>query len=270
MHHSDRLWSARLAVSAAKREFFWRLLKSENPIITKTNTDAFIVGLLELVQQLRAEKLEDTSYRDAHDALREIFQLIADPKGSFSRIRLKLKRLPQAARDEVIRRAKRRYPDLCGGDEITWVRFQHWVETCKESELLEKAQVLMATGRALSLGQERDDGHRSAFHIEPLILGQYRRLHHHEPDGLSAPTKPKGGRPGNVAVDDFLRCLGLLWLEATGQAPQAGKGARTPFVRMARLVLRCAGVRARDAALKRFWAAMRHDRDRPGNFPADF
>ena len=270
MQHSDRLFSARLAVSVTKRELFWRLLKSENPSVTTKKTDAFIVGLTELAEHLRAELRENTGYRDAHEALRDIFQLIADPNGSVARIRLKLQRLPQAAREEIIRRAQRRYPCLCGGDKITWDGFQHWAETCKETELLLKTQLLIATGRTLSLGQERDDGHRSTFHIEPLILGQYRRLHHHELQGSSAPTKPKGGRPTHGAVGDFLRRLGLLWLEATGQAPRAGKGVRTPFVRVARLVLRCAGVKARDAALKRFWAVMRHHRDRPSNIPTDF
>jgi len=270
MPHSDRLFSARLAVSVTKRELFWRLLKSEHPSVTTKKTDAFTVGLTELAEQFRAELRENTGYRDAHEALRDIFQLIADPKGSVARIRLKLQSLPQAASDEVIRRAKRRYPDLCGADEITWARFLNWAETCDEPELLEKTQFLIATGRARSLGQERDDGSRSAFHIEPLIVGQHRRLHHPELEGLSAPTKPKGGRPSLEAVDNFLRRLGLLWLEATGQAPRAGKGARTPFVRMARLVLHCVGVKARDAALKRFWAAMRHHSDRPSNIPADF
>ena len=95
MPHSDRLFSARLAVTAAKRAFFWRLLKSENPSITSEKTDAFMVGLVELTQQLRAELGEKSTYRDAHEALRDIFQLIADPKGSIARIRLKLQRLPQ-------------------------------------------------------------------------------------------------------------------------------------------------------------------------------
>ena len=270
MQNVDRLLNARLTVTSTKRELFWRLLRSESPELTSRSTDFFIAGLTEAARLLQTERQRIASYRDEHEALRDIFKLIADPNGDVAKIRLKFSRLPERARVSVVRRAQERYPRLCGDDDITWARLNNWMQTSETKELLEKTQFLIATGRALSFGQERNEGRRSAPHIEPLILGQYRRLQHPDLEGLSRSPKPKGGRPRQDAVDEFLRRLGLLWLEVTGQSPRAEKGYRSPFVRMARIVLRCMGVKARDAALKRFWTAIRHHRNRTSKIPTYF
>lgn len=88
----------RLIASPQKREFLWRLLMAENSAVTAHKVDAFLVGLADTINMFWSEGQNNSNYRDAHDALRDVFQLIANPKGSVDRIRLKLTRLPQAAR----------------------------------------------------------------------------------------------------------------------------------------------------------------------------
>ena len=263
----DSVRRKRLAVTPEKRSFFRYLLTAANPRISWEKTNVFLEGLVQAADQFQVADSYEKTYRHANEALRDIFLLIADPKADSGKIRFKTSRLPSLAQDEVLRRVSRRFPALLGNTDVTWRYFCDWINTCGDEELIEKVQLLVATGRAWSLGQVRDNEERSAPHIEPFVLGQYRRLHRPDIEWYQPPPKPKGGRPALEGVDNLLRTLGLLWLEATGQPPEPIKGKKSPFVRMAGSVLRCLGIRRPENALRRFWSSIRKQRDRVSNIP---
>lgn len=93
-----------------------------------------------------------------------------------AKVRKLVERLPVPPREEVVRRAKRRYPDLASGDHLTWDRFCAWAQACKTGELIKKLPGIVSPGRRWSLGQVRKSGQRSAPHVEPMIMGEFQRL----------------------------------------------------------------------------------------------
>ena len=137
-----------------------------------------------------------------------------------AKLRTKFLHLPVFARGELVHRARVRHPELAGGRELTWEGLYVWTQTCPDEELIAKLPGVIAAGRAVSLGQLRENGNTSAPHVEPMIMGEFLRL---KPVGEPANTRKsihQGGHPADLAVDALVADLTLLWLEATGAPPR--------------------------------------------------
>ena len=258
----------KLEIDASEREQLWQLLREGGSKAMPDEMKAFIAGLQTAFGQYRQSAAEDHRRRSAREDLRELF-MACEKERNAAKIRRKFPSLPVLARDELIYRTRVRHPELAGGAEVTWEALCAWAQTCPDEELFEKLPGLIAAGRALSLGQLRENGDNSAPHVEPMIMGEFLRL---KPLGEPATTSKsihKGGHPADEAVDTLVADLALLWLEATGKAPRSSRSDKRPFGRLAHFVLEKAGVGSPENVLRRFWASVKHHKGRPSNIPAD-
>ena len=259
---------SKLEIDAYEREWLWQLLREGGSKAMPDEMNIFVAGVQTALGQYRQSTAEDHKRSSAREDLRELFMACAD-EGKAAKVRRKIPRLPVLARDELIYRARVRHPELAGGAEVTWEALCAWAQTCPDEELFDKLPGLIAAGRALSLGQLREDGYNSAPHVEPLIMGEFLRL---KPVGEPATTRKsihKGGHPADEAVDTLVADLALLWLEATGKVPRSSRSNKRPFGRLAHLVLAKAGVGSPENALRRFWASVKHHKERQSNIPID-
>jgi hypothetical protein len=228
--------------------------------------DAFVAGIQIALGRYRQSKAEDHRRRSAREDLRDLFLACGDENNT-PKIRRKFPRLPVLAREELLRRAKVRHPDLNGGADLTWEGLCGWSQTCPNEELLDKLPGLIAAGRAQSYGQLRDDGYNSAPHVEPMIMGELLRLKPVGEPVAARKSAHKGGHPADKAVDDLVAELALLWLEATGNPPPSSRSKKQPFGQMVYLLLEKAGAGSPQNALRRHWAAVKRHRSRPSNIP---
>lgn len=256
----------KLVIDASERDQLWCLLRVGRPKTMPHEMDAFVGGIETALTRYHQRKAEDYRHRSAREDLRELFMLCADAK-NIAKIRTKFLHLPVFARGELVHRARVRHPELAGGRELTWEGLYVWTQTCPDEELIAKLPGVIAAGRAVSLGQLRENGNTSAPHVEPMIMGEFLRL---KPVGEPANTRKsihQGGHPADLAVDALVADLTLLWLEATGAPPRNSRSTTTPFGRLAHLVLGKAGVRSPKNALRRFWASVKHHKAQPSNIP---
>jgi hypothetical protein len=256
-------------VTSDLRAEIWKHIQAENPRVVKKALDQFFAELAQVIQTYHNEVLAERTDRDAYEALRDLFKLIEKHPDHTSKIRAKFSLLPKLAREEVLRRAEWRKDEFFRNEMPTWENLVYWVENCRDDELIEKLPLLIATGRALSFGQMRENGERSAPHIEPRILGRVGRLQRPDIDWYKPKIDPTGGRPPKEALDTLLRTLGLLWLEATGKPPKRGRGKTSPFVGAATAVLKSVGVKNPETTLKRYWASIETHRKRESQVPWD-
>ena len=233
-----------------------------------SDMEALMAGTEIALGRYRQSLAEDHRRRSAREDLRDLFMACADEKNA-PKIRRKFPQLPALAREELLRRARARHPDLTGGADLTWEGLCAWAQTCPDAELLDKLPGLIAAGRAQSYGQLRDNGYNSGPHVEPMIMGELLRL---KPVGEPVAARRsvhKGGHPQDHAVDDLVAELALLWLEATGKTPRSSRSDKQPFGRTAHLVLEKAGVGSPQNALRRYWALVKRNRSRQSNVPSD-
>ena len=266
-------------IQPEKREQIWRILRAQNPKIVQQKSDRFFDELAQALNTFDAESRATTTYRDSSEALRDLFKLIEKPQTPIDKIRSKFKLLPQLARDDVLRRALWRFPDIFKDHEQSWARLSAWADTCSEHELIEIVQLLIATGRAWSEGQTRENGKTSAPHIEPLVLGRFRRFHpiknpdknvnDNDSKDLPPQPEPKSGHPGYAAIDDLLRHFGLIWLEATESSPQRLKGHKTPFVEAAEIVLELADIKNPEPHIRRLFSSIKSAENPDSQVPWD-
>jgi hypothetical protein len=257
-------------VSPEARADLWKFIQAENARVVKQASDRFFAELDQAIQTYHNDLLEERTSRDAYEALRDLFKMIESDREDDEKIRSKFSKLPKLAREEILRRAEWRKDEFFRNEIPTWENLVYWVENCREEELVEKLPLLIATGRALSYGQVRKNGERSAPHIEPVILGRIGRLQRPDIDWYEQKIEPTGGRPPKEALDTILRTLGLLWLEATGNPPKRGRGKTSPFVGAATAVLESVGIENPKTALKRFWASIETHKNRESQVPWDW
>lgn len=252
-----------------RRGDYWRLVRRERPNVTSEGMSAFMSGLDDALARYRAAVLSTSTYRDAHEALRDLYLLLQDLEPDLVVIRRKFAFLPEEAQADVLRRARARRLAAGGEAELSWTGFCSWLQGLSDADLVAIGPGLVAGGAAWSSGQTRANGHTSAPHLEPLTLGRFRNLRRPDVEGFTPAPQPKGGRPASSAVDDLMTDLGLLWFETTGtdNTPAAVRGHKTAFVEMAELALAEAGVKAPETAIKRFFRRIRFHRGRKSSVP---
>jgi hypothetical protein len=245
----------------------WKHIQAANPRVMKNTSDKFFSELEEGIVTYHMKMVEERTYRDSYEALRDLFKLIENRPEQIAKIRRKFVALPLFARDAVMRRATWRKGAFFRNAEATWENLYYWVENCSDDELIEKLPILIANGRAWSFGQIRDNGERSALHVEPMVLGRLGRLHRPDIGWYEPPSGGKGGRPQKEAIDNLLRTFGLLWLEATGLPPNRQRGKKTPFVKAAEALLTFVENENPETTLKRFWTGIEQHKGRESQVP---
>jgi len=249
----------------------WKQIQAANPRVLKKTSDKFFSELEEAIKNYHTEIIEERTYRDSYEALRDLFKLIEKTPDETPKIRRKFLALPTFTRETVMRRASWRKEEFFRNNDPTWENLAYWAENCRDDELIEKLPILIANGRAWSFGQVRENGERSAPHIEPMVMGRVGRLHRPDVEWYEPPPSAhKGGRPQKEAIDNLLRTFGLLWLETTGQAPDKRRGTKTPFVRAAEALLIHVGITNPEKTMKRFWASIEFHKNRDSQVPWDW
>ena len=124
------------SINLEDRDRIWKILRKQEPKLIQQKSDRFFSELVQALNTFEEENRATTTYRDSSEALRDLFKLIEKPKTTIDKIRDKFKSLPQLAREEVLRRALRRYPNIFKGHEESWVRLSVWADTCSEKELI--------------------------------------------------------------------------------------------------------------------------------------
>jgi|GEM_PF-827248 len=261
------------------RERIWNILRKQRPKLIQEKSDRFFNDLSDALSEYRRSSIDKTTYRDTSEALRDLFKMIERPKTPIDKIRKKFKLLPEIAREEVLRRAIWRFPELLGQSLSQWNDLCAWIDQIEDHKVIETVPLLIATGRTWSEGQIRMNGKKSAPHIEPLILGRFRRFHPLDTINEGADVanahkmpkqpSPKGGRPKNFAIDNFLSNFCLIWFEATGHTPKRIKGHKTPFIEAAEIALELAGILKSEPHLKRLMSSLENARSRESNVPWD-
>jgi hypothetical protein len=194
------------------------------------------------------------AFRDAHDALRHIWELSHDDDPPVALIRARLQALPRTAIEYVDRRAPivvaRLFPT-----EPPITRFQQWAAGADPAMLIAATRVLSAEGGRIVQGRSRGAGKRSRLGLEPMIMGEVRG---------TGVTRHRGGRPGNSGHQDLVMHLAMDWLGATGETPKPGRSDYTGFGDLAHSVIQWLSLPEGSAtqALRQYWAAVKSSKAR--------
>jgi hypothetical protein len=189
------------------------------------------------------------TFRSAHDALRQLWELSHDDDPRIGVIRGRIQALPKEAIEYVDRRAPIVIPRLFPG-EAPINGFRKWAATADPAKLIPATQVLSAQGARRIEGRSRGGGKRSDSRLEPEIMGEVR--------GAGA-VRQRGGRPRNAAHRDLVMHLGIDWLDATGNAPKPGRSDRTGFGDLIHSVFQWLNLPKGSAAhaLRQYWREQR-------------
>jgi len=255
------------AKAKARRNAYWSLAREEVPNVTWDRMTTFMEGLdIALAHYARA-KHQTATYRDAHEALRDLFKLMQASEPDMVLIRKKLGFLPQEATEFLLRRARQRFRLFRKHAHLGRLSLIHWLRSLSDQELLTLGRSLIATGLAWTFGQRRSKNRPAKLRLEPYIMGHARRLKRPDIDWFVPQKEQRGGRPHQTAIDNFMISIGLFWVELTGEAPKAQRGRMSPFVEVVLLALSEAGASAPNAAIKRFFQSIDFHKEQPSQVP---
>ena len=183
-----------------------------------------------------------TTSREAHNALRGIWELAHEGDCPLGQLRARIQSLPREAVEYLDRRALRVIPDLFPGQSAE-TGFLEWAKNAVSKDLVRAAGVLSAEGGQL-ISRSRGGGKRSAARLEPRILGRVSG---------SGEGAPVGGRPRHVAQEELIRNLALDWIRATDCEPSPGRSDQSGFGDLVHSVFQWLDEPAPDQALRRHW-----------------
>jgi hypothetical protein len=193
--------------------------------------------------------------REAHDALRELWEMSHEDDPSVALLRLRIAAFPGGAVDYIDRRFPIVFERLfSAGPPVN--RFQTWALTADPANLIRATQVLSAEGAQWDKGRSRGGGKRSRPQVEPRIMDQARGAG----DG-----RDSGGRPENEDLQKIILALNADWLHATETPPTpGGRSDQTGFGDLVHSVSHWIGLSEATAAyaLRRYWAERRGSNSR--------
>ena len=201
-----------------------------------------------------AANTRKVTFRARHDALRDLWHLLSRPSPPDRVIRNHVSRLPAAVMAVLDRRALRHWPRLElnsppeGG-------LQAWVKTAPAAELVALLRLLVAEGGVVVAGRGRGNGVRGADHLEPLIMGVVR--------GARGSGGPDGGPPKAEAEAGLVMNLALDWLYLTGEVPKSGRERTNAFGAIVHYVFELLGLDNASSSLRRYWDAVKQERNTP-------
>ena len=221
---------------------------------------------------LKTKDAESVTFRQKHDAMRDLFFLaqdgLYDPKKratAIKALRLKIESLPDPVMSDMDRSGSliisnlfRSWRVVSGGHEFWdpagWDYnggFRVWARSAEDEKLLRATQALTSRGAVVVHGRSRGGGKRSQPRIEPYVMGIARGGPDH---------KSKGGRPNLVLAFVFICGLANAWERATGRFPQAGRSDHTGFGDLVHQVFGWVGnPTSADNSLRYFWKEMKKE-----------
>jgi hypothetical protein len=200
------------------------------------------------------------AFRDAHDALRHLWEPSHDDDPPVALIRARIQALPREAIEYVDRRAPIVIARLFPAKPIV-TRFREWAATADPAKLITATKVLSGEGGHIVEGRSRGAGKRSRLRLEPMITGEVRG---------TGTDRHRGGRPENADRRDLVIHLATDWLGATGEAPKPGRSDSTGFGDLAHSVFQWLSLPEGSAAyaLRQYWADVKRVRRGTGGFPS--
>jgi hypothetical protein len=185
------------------------------------------------------------TFRDAHDALRRLWELSHEDDPPVRVIRARIAALPKQAVEYVDRRAPIVVSRLFR-DESPVTRFLEWAARANPSKLIRATQVLAAEGGRIVEGRSRGVGKRSSPRLEPWIMGEVR--------GAGA-ARHRGGRPEHPHHQELVIHLALDWLRATYETPKPGRSGNCGFGDLVHSVFQWLDLPGSATyALRQYWA----------------
>jgi hypothetical protein len=231
-------------------------LRKEGLPLPVDHLERFIRGIEASVAHFLATPPEGT-FRDAHDALRDLWELSHEDDPSIARLWARLGSVPNQAIEQLGRRARVVIPRLFAGETIgdepfdpperLGTRFLEWAANADGQKLVAALQVMAAEGGRIVKGRSRDGGKRSGLRLEPVIVGEVRG---------AGTARHHGGRPTKERHQTLVMHLAIDWLNATGEPPKRGRSDGTGFGDLVHSVFQWLGQPEGNAAyaLRRYWA----------------
>ena len=257
--------SAGYRLDDEERSIVGDCLAKERLSLTRDRFECLVAAIGASMAHFRAMAREST-FRDAHDALREMWELSHDDDPQIGVLRARLKNLPRDAIEELGRRAptviRRLFCTGIGDDpfdppERNYARFLEWAERAEGQSLVTALRVMTATGAKMVQGRSRGAGKRSSLRQEPQILGVIR--------GTGAASN-HGGRPRNEGHQSLVMRLALAWFTATNESPKPGRSDKSGFGDLVHSVFQWLDQPQDSAgyALRQFWGVLqRRKRQEP-------
>ncbi len=182
------------------------------------------------------------SFREAHDALRRIWELSHEDDPPVGLLRGLTRALPSRAAKYL----NRHRPLDIDPDQMS--ALQDWEPDVNPETLT--TRILAAEGAQIVEGRSRGRGKRSGRRVEPIIMGEARG---------AGPRTHRGGRPKNSDQQELVMFLALDWLRATEHAPTGGRSHNVGFGDLAHSVFQWVGLSEGSAAyaLRQYWAEVR-------------
>jgi hypothetical protein len=223
-------------------------LKKEELSLARGHFEQLVGGIETSIESFLSASVGGT-FREAHDSLRQLYELSHDDDQPVAQLRARIKTLPRRAIDFidgrapiVSRRLFRREPPI--------TRFQEWAIDADRERLIRMTQVLSAQGGRWVKGRNRGAGKRSNARWEPEIMGENRG---------SGTRDHRGGAPTNGAELELIGFLAFDWQCATGNRPKPGRSDKTGFGDLVHSVFQwlCLPEGAATYALRRYWSALK-------------
>ncbi|MGA8587058.1 MAG: hypothetical protein WB715_25050 [Roseiarcus sp.] len=209
--------------------------------------DRLICDIEDSIADFRASA-RGGSFREAHDALRRLWELSQEDDLPVGLLRARIQSLPKRAAEHLNRHGP-------GGIDSEQLRAaQCWEPDAKEIALT--TRILAAEGAMIVEGRSRGHGRRSGRRAEPIILGEARGAGPRTHKG-GQPKKPthKGGRPKNADQQELIRFLACDWLRATDRPPACGRSDYRGFGDLVHSVFQWLGLEeSATYALRQYWA----------------
>jgi hypothetical protein len=233
----------------------WKCLAKKRAAPTQGRFDRFIRDIEAAVDALPRDAQSAKPFRDAHEALRELWMLSHedDDHVQIGVLRRQIRSLPSGAVEYLDRRAPIVIPSLFPDEQVSG--FQDWAARAGGQKLKVATGVLSAEGAKIVEGRSRGGGRRSGRRLEPIIMGEAR--------GAGARVH-RGGRPTNEADQILVMKLAIAWLEATDTTPTSGRSDRSGFGYLVHAIFEWLERPSwsADYALRQYWAAVKENKAR--------
>lgn len=231
--------------------------------------------------------LPEGTFRDAHDALRDLAALAGQDDPPIGQLKVRIANLPTAAKEFIGRRVptvmQRLGFDLGGPaaelPDQAFDRFWEWMKTPEAVQpsapppplpkelagmlgilagsepvslppLVTALRLLSSEGARLVDGRSRGGGKRSRRRLEGVIMGEVRG---------SGTARHRGGRPRHDHNETLVMQLARHWLTVTGKPPESGRTDNIGFGDLVHSVFQWLGQPEGSAAnaLREYWSTVK-------------
>ena len=225
------------------------LLRNAGHSGTRHEVDRLAGAIEGSIETAHSDEADESPFREAHDALRELFRLITHVDPPVGLIRARAAGLPPRAGAYIASRAQR----LNQTDFTSAQDFWNWTQSAPAGDLLRFLRLVVADGGLIVAGRKRPGGLRSQPRFEPSIMDVQRRT------SSSPAASSNNGRPPATKADRLVMYLAVDWAVVIGEAPEPGRSDQKPFGDLVHQVFGWLKWPRADQALRRYWDAVRQE-----------